>query len=106
MARIRNDGWKCNSVLETWLKERVQRQYKQNEILVEFKKVFNQYAWSKRTLGLRLKHFNIKYTNSDIDIGEVVEAVSEELMGPGQNLGYRAMTKKVVEVCLITVARR
>ena len=100
MARIRNDGWKCNSVLETWLKERVQRQYKQNEILVEFKKVFNQYAWSKRTLAL------IKYANSDIDIGEVVEAVSEELMGPGQNLGYRAMTKKVVEVCLITVARR
>ena len=54
---------------------------------------FKQYAWSIPTLNRRL--FKITYTDTDISLDEVRDAVALELRGPGKLLGYRAMQKKV-----------
>lgn len=59
------------------------------------KRDFPQYAWSIPTLDRRLRHFNIKYTDTNVSVDEVRVAVSEELRGRGNPLGYRAMHKKV-----------
>ncbi len=56
---------------------------------------FKQYAWSIPTLDRRLRHFKITYTDTDISVDEVKDAVAQELRGPGKLLGYRAMQKKV-----------
>ncbi|KAK6181932.1 hypothetical protein SNE40_009709 [Patella caerulea] len=54
-----------------------------------------QYSWSIPSLDRRLRHFDIYYTNTDVSIDVLKEAVEEELNGPGALLGYRAMHKKI-----------
>lgn len=44
------------------------------------------YAWSERTLARRLQYFDIKFTNYEVDIEDVKEAVRREMDGPGQLL--------------------
>lgn len=58
---------------------------------------YPQYAWSLTSLKRRLTFFGISYVRYDIDIEEVESAVREEMEGPGQLLGYRAMQRKVRE---------
>ena len=48
------------------------------------------YAWSIPTLDRRLRYFNIFYTDRNVTLDEVKEAVGKELEGPGKLLGYRA----------------
>jgi hypothetical protein len=63
------------------------------------------YAWSERTLSRRLQYFDIKFTDYEVDVVTVEEAVSRELEGPGQLLGYRAMQQKLREVHSLNVPR-
>lgn len=52
-------------------------------------------AWSLTSLSIRLQCFSIYYTNYTIAIETVSEAVSAEIQGPYQSLGYRAMNHKL-----------
>ena len=105
MARIRNNGWKVDVGLEEELRKYVQRNYKRKEILVLVTKKHPGYAWSLRTLALRLNHFNIRYIDYDVQMEDVYDAVSKECNGPGRNLGYRSMCQKVREVHNLKVPR-
>ena len=40
----------------------------------------------------------IRYTDTDVVVDEVEEAVTQEMEGPGRLLGYRAMQKKLRKV--------
>jgi len=53
------------------------------------------YHWSLRTLDRRLRHFNIYYTDTNVTVDQVKDAVQKELDGPGILLRYRAMQQKV-----------
>ena len=55
------------------------------------------YAWSISTLDRRLRHLKIFYTDTNVTVDEVKEAVGKELKGPGQPLGYRALHKKLLK---------
>ena len=66
---------------------------------------FPEYAWSSGTLSRRLAFFGIQYIKYDTDIEEVETAVREEIEGPGQLLGYRAMHKKLREQHNLAVPR-
>ena len=83
------------------LKSDLQRYVKQNlrrrEILDFVRRDFPEYAWSLGNLSRRLAFFGIQYIKYDTDIEEVETAVREEIEGPGQLLGYRAMHKKLRE---------
>ena len=57
------------------------------------------------SLDRRLRHFNIFYTDKDVTVDEVREAVGKELEGPGKLLGYRAMHKKIRQVHDLDVPR-
>ncbi|XP_066925387.1 uncharacterized protein [Clytia hemisphaerica] len=105
MNRIRNADWKDDLLLKSRLDELVTRTYKRAEILVVVKKEFSQYSWSLSSLRDRLKHFTIKCTNTNANIDDVIEAVSNELEGPGSKLGYRSMSQKIREVHSLKVPR-
>ena len=79
--------------------------YKRRKILSFVKKDFPQYTWSVRTLDRRLRYFEIYYSDKDVDIDQVKEAVVGELEGPGKLLGYRAMQKKIRQVHHLDVPR-
>ena len=40
---------------------------------------YTKYAWRKRTLARRLQYFDIKFTNYEVDIDDVKEAVRCEM---------------------------
>ena len=63
------------------------------------------YAWSIPTLDRRLRHFHIFYSDKNVTLHEVKEAVGKELEGPGQLLGYRALHKKMRQEHLLNVPR-
>ena len=105
MQRIRNDTWKEDVNLKQTLIDFVRRQYKRSEVLGIIQKRFPQYAWSICTLANRLKFFDIKYIDYNLEIENVHNAVSNELQGPGCKLGYRAMTRKIREVHQLNVPR-
>ena len=75
------------------------------EILDFVKRDFSHYTWSLRTLDRRLKFFDIHRTGRDVTVDELREAVNEELEGPGQLLGYRAMQKKIRQEHGVNVPR-
>ncbi|PFX12374.1 hypothetical protein AWC38_SpisGene23687 [Stylophora pistillata] len=62
-------------------------------------------AWSERTLARRLQYFDIKFTNYEVDIEDVKEAVRRKMDGPGQLLGYRSLQQKVREIHGLNVPR-
>ena len=66
---------------------------------------YPQYAWSLSSLKRRLAFFGISYVRYDIEIEDVENAVREEIEGPGQLLGYRAMQRKVREQHQLPVPR-
>lgn len=66
---------------------------------------YPMYAWSLRSLARRLQYFDIKYTDYEVTVGEIQEAVQEELQGPGKLLGYRGMQQKVREIHKLNVPR-
>ena len=60
---------------------------------------FSEYAWSLRTPDRRLDYSGIKYTDQTFQVDEVEEALKKELEGPGKLIGYRALHKKLRQVC-------
>ena len=49
------------------------------------------------TLKRRLKHFELRMIDRCITTGQIANAISEELVNSGEDLGFRAMTKKLRE---------
>ena len=43
-------------------------------------------------------YFDINYIDYEIELDDLEESVREEMNGPGNLLGYRAMTKKIREI--------
>ena len=78
------------------LKDYVTEGLRREEILDFMLRDFDCYAWSVRTLDRRLRYFDIRYTDTDVAVDEVEEAVTWEMEGPGRLLGYRAMQKKAL----------
>lgn len=92
---LRNDSWKDDCDLSTDLKQYVQQLLSRNEILSFMKRDYPSYSWSVRSLDRRLRFFGIYYSDGNISVDEVKNAVQEELNGPGKLLGYRSMQRKV-----------
>lgn len=104
-SRIRNSDWEDDETLEEDLKMYVKSNFHQSEILDLVKVKFPMYAWSLRSLSRRLCYFGIKYTDYEVDVEEVKNAVEKELNGPGNLLGYRALHKKIREIHGLNVPR-
>ena len=94
MSRVRNSNWEDDEELEGDLERYVKQNLKREEILYFVLKKYPMYAWSIRTLCRRLSHFNIKFTNYQIEVQDLQFAVQNEMQGPGKLLGYRALHKK------------
>ena len=97
--------WKNYHELEADLQDYVHRNFQRLEIIEFVKQNYPMYHWSLRTLGRVMSNFDIKYTNYDVDVAEVEEAVRKEMDGPGRLLGYRAMHRKVREIHKLNVPR-
>ena len=52
-----------------------------------------------------MQYFGIQFTDHDIQVYEVEDAVKKEISGPGKPLGYRAMRKKIREIQGLQVPR-
>ena len=104
-ARTRNTSWMEDRDLKEELQKYVRQGLKRDEILNFMERDFGDYAWSLRTLDRRMRHFDIRYTNTDVTVEEVKSAVRKELDGPGKLLGYRAMHNKLRQEYLLNVPR-
>ena len=104
-TRIRNDNWKDDEELKRDLEKYVKQNLKRKEVLDFVSSKYPMYVWSLRTLCRRLSHFNIKYTNYEIELDNLRQAVAEEMQGPGKLLGYRALHKKIREIHDLNVPR-
>lgn len=102
---IRNNDWQNDDDLRSFLERNVMQNLSRKEILDFVRRDFPQYAWSLGTLSRRLAFYGIKYVRYDIQIEEVESAVREEIEGPGQLLGYRAMQRKLREQHNLAVPR-
>lgn len=76
-----------------------------SEILDFVKRDHPNYSWSLRTLDRRLRFFNTYYIDKAISLQEVRLIVQNELQGPGQLLGYRALHLKVRQKYEINLSR-
>ena len=92
---LRNDTWREDNKLKRDMIKYVSQGMQRQEMLDFLRRDFSVYAWSIPTLDRRLRHFNIFYTDKNVTVDAVVNAVEAELNGPGQLLGYRALHKKV-----------
>ncbi|PFX12836.1 hypothetical protein AWC38_SpisGene23140 [Stylophora pistillata] len=96
--QIRNGDWMQDQTLKGDLSKYVRQNWKKREIVDFIESKYPMYAWSERTLARRLQYFDNKFTNYEVDIEDVKEAVRREMDGPGQLLGYRSMQQKVREI--------
>ena len=103
--RVRNSDWQQDQYLQDDLKKYVLENFTRKEVLDFVSQDYPQYAWSLSSLKRRLAFFGINYVKYDIEIDEVENAVREEVEGPGQLLGYRAMQRKVREQHQLPVPR-
>lgn len=95
MAALCDASWKDDEELKEKLVQYVREGLKREEILSFVKENFGQYAWSVRSLDRRLRHFDIFYSDREVTVEEVREAVATELDGPSKLIGYRPMQKKI-----------
>ena len=93
-SRTRNENWKDDEELKEDLEKYIKQNLKRKEVLDFVSSKYPMYAWSLRTLCRRLSHFNIKYTNYEIELGDLRAAVEDEMQGPGKLLGYVLCTEK------------
>lgn len=105
MSYFRNDAWKGDLELKEDLKKYVSQSFKREEILSFVNRDYSCYTWSVRSLDRRLRHFGIFYSDKDVTVEDVKQAVAEELDGPGKLLGYRAMQKKIRQEYDLNVPR-
>ena len=92
MAYIRNILWKEDDILKSDLKKYVKEDLR-TEILDFMKRDFLQYAWSLSSFDQRMRYFDIHYTDNNVTVEQIRDAVKEEVDGPGILLGYRAVQK-------------
>jgi hypothetical protein len=52
-----------------------------------------------------MKHFDFYYTDKDVTVDQVINAVEKEVSGPGKLLGYRAMHQKLRQEHELNVPR-
>lgn len=104
-GNIRNSDWEDDEQLKSDIQHYVLQNLKRREILDFVRRDFPEYAWSLGTLSRRMAFFGIQYIKYDTDIKDVENAVREEVEGPGQLLGYRAMHKKLREQHNLAVPR-
>ena len=104
-SNIRNSDWQGDEQLQSDLRRYVLQNMKRTEILDFVRRDFPEYAWSLGTLSRRLSFFRISYINYGTDVQEVEHVVREEVEGPGQLLGYRAMHQKLREHHNLAVPR-
>lgn len=104
-ARIRNDSWKEDLNLRQKLKDYVTEGLCCEEILDFMLRDFDCCAWSIRTLQRRLRYLDVRYTDTDVAVDEVEEAITQEMEGPGRLQGHRAMQKKLRQVHDLRVPR-
>lgn len=104
-GRIRNPEWNSDEQLKRDLERYVLSNLSRREILDFVTRDYPEYAWSGPTLSRRLAFFDIKYIRYETDIKDVENAVRQEMEGPGQYLGYRAMQKKIREQHNLAVPR-
>ena len=95
MAYLRNVDWKEDDDLKNDLKKYVKEDLRRNEILDFLKRDYSQYAWSLSSLDRRMRYFDVHYTDRNVTVEQVREALTKEVGGPGKLLGYRAMQKKL-----------
>ena len=105
MTCYRSNAWTDDVFLKETLSTYVRQGLQRNEILDFMRRDFPQYAWSVRSLDRRLRHFDIYFTDRTITVEQVREVVANELDGPGQLLGYRAMYRKVRQEHNLNVPR-
>lgn len=105
MAYFRNGSWVEDRELKEQISRYVREGLQRVEMLDFLGRDFPQYTWSIRTLDRRIQAFDIKRIDRNVTVDEVKEAVKEELEGPGQLLGYRAMQKKVRQEYNLNVPR-
>ena len=104
-ARIRNIDWKDDIDLKNDLAKFVRVNLRKLEILDFMRKDYPMYAWSLRSLARRMQYFGIQFTDHDVEVNEVDDAVKKEISGPGKLLGYRTMHKKIREIQGLQVPR-
>ena len=104
-GNIKNTDWEEDEQLRADLNGYVLQNLSRKEILDFVRRDYPQYAWSLGTLSRRMAFLDIRYIRYDTDIDVVTDAVSKELEGPGQLLGYRAVHKKVREQHNLAVPR-
>ena len=92
---IRCSDWEKDQQLKSDLERYVLANYSRQEILDFASRDYPEYAWSLPTLSRRLNFFGIKYIRYETSVEDVKKAIQEEMEGPGQYLGYRAMQRKV-----------
>ena len=103
--RVRNSEWKQDQLLHNDIKKYVLGNLKRSEILDFVTRDYPQYAWSLSSRKRRLAYFDIKYVRYNIEVEDVENAVREEMEGPDQLLGYRAMQRKIWEQHQLPVPR-
>ena len=104
-VRIRNSEWESEGELQRKLSKYVTKGLQRNEILSYMLRDFPQYSWSIRTLGRRMRYFNIFYHDKNVPLNAVKEAVKGKLNGPGKLLGYRPMHLKIRQKNGLNVTR-
>ena len=73
-----------DQTLKDDLSQYVRQNWKKSEILDLIESKYPMYTWSGRALARRLQYFDIKFTDYEVDIEDVKEAVRREMDGPGQ----------------------
>ena len=97
--------WIHDDNLREAMSQYVLQGLQRSEILDFLRRDFPQYLWSIRSLDRRLRHFEIYYNSNSVEIDDVMQAVENEIGGPGQLLGYRAMHKKIRQEYELNVTR-
>ena len=104
-SNVRNTLWRTDEKLVEDMKKYVRRGLRREEILDFLARDFPKYAWSYRTLDRRLREFDIYFSDTNVPVEEVKEAVRNELDGPGSLLSYRAMQNKLRQEYHLNVPR-
>ena len=104
-AQIQNEESQQDDDLKDMLARYLKEHLRCREILDFVCRDFGQYAWSLRSLDRRLEYFSIRYTDCNVELGEIETAVRQEMDGPGKLLGYRALHKKLRQVHELNVPR-
>ena len=95
MASLGDISWCEDLRLQEDSRNYVGQKMKQKEMLDFLKRDFPTYAWSIPTLDGRLRYFNVFYTDRNVTLDKVKEAVGKELEDPVNVLKLRAMTRNL-----------